>query len=349
MIDDAAMSPAHTFDDATRRALAAIVGAPRFVQPWLERFYTADEAALLASFAPTIAKGEGRHASASAQALHEAWRRGVLDRDDDGSFSPASFHSRYDLWAMFEDPGDVPAEILDQLAEWEIADYSEGVHDDVARARAGGSSGRAPGSAGTTDYAYVLLDEAARLVEQTAQVYLWPCDCRAMMRGCDMPMMVCLRFENDRDRGEPIDQARALEILREADDAGLMHTAFVDTTRSNHELGASGGICNCCADCCWPHLAAARLDAQDVWPRRRYRAQVDPAACSLCGICEERCPFKALRMADGAWHGGVATAADGPADGQSLWFDAAECRGCGLCATGCPSSAIAMIALSDSA
>ena len=187
--------------------------------------------------------------------------------------------------------------------------------------------GGAPEPGGDADYAYLLLSEAEEMVRREEHVYLWRCDCRTLMRACDQSVDNCLRFHNDRDVGLEISKELAIDILREADAAGLMHCDYV---------GFGGptdphAICNCCTDCCQPQLASQRLGVSDVWPRRRYLASVSADACTLCGTCTERCPFGALSVA--------ATGAD-----ESLVLAEDECRGCGLCATTCLEAAIQMVA-----
>ena len=88
-------------------------------------------------------------------------------------------------------------------------------------------------------------------------------------------MYACLRFDNDRGVGWEISRERAIEILRETDKAGLMHTADY-----HGDPATAGAICNCCTDCCYPHLATDRLGTSDVWPVRRYVAEIDEAACT---------------------------------------------------------------------
>ena len=90
------------------------------------------------------------------------------------------------------------------------------------------------------------------------------------MGHCRKPLNVCLRFDNDRGLGWEISRERALEVLHEADRVGLMHTDYVG--RSAGDLHA---ICNCCTDCCFPHLATTRLGTESVWPRRRHVAGID--------------------------------------------------------------------------
>lgn len=311
---------------ATWQRVAANVGAPEFVLPWLDRFYDDEDAALL------LALGDGpRTESDLAVALGlpgddvrslvgRAYRRYVVDLADD-TVSASSFADRSALWAQFEGWKDVPGTVRAELVEWWLADYTESVREALTKLRDGKP---APGR--DADYAYLLLTEAEDLVRSQERVYLWPCDCRTLKGACGQSVYNCIRFANDRDLGWEISKERAIAILHEADTAGLTHTDYVG-------LGGESdphAICNCCTDCCQPHLAAERLGMSDIWPRRRHVARLLPDACTLCGTCTERCPFGALTIAQGA---------DGV---EALVLTDGECRGCGLCATGCPGDAIAM-------
>jgi ferredoxin len=309
-----------------RDRLAVVVGAPDFIRPWLDRFYDDADGELV------LALGDGpRTVSDLAVALgtslgeldprlDHAWRHCVVDREGE-LVSAASFVDRCGIWAQYEGWKDVPRGVRGELAEWWLADYTESVRDTLTKLRDGHPS---PGQEG--DYAYLLLSETEDLIRSQERVYLWPCDCRTLKGDCAHSVYNCIRFFNDRDRGWEISKERAIDIVREADAAGLTHTDYVGLTseRDPH------AICNCCTCCCQPHLAAARLEVADVWPRRRHVARLLPDACTLCGTCVERCPFGALSMKES--EGG----------GEELVLAAAECRGCGLCQTGCLESAIVM-------
>jgi Pyruvate/2-oxoacid:ferredoxin oxidoreductase delta subunit len=288
-------------DEETRKLVARVTGAPDFITPWLDRFYDAGDAELV-----RLASGEPPDlGEIPAPRLDRAVRRAILDRRDDGSFAPSSFHDRLEIWAMLEGWKDVPAPVHERLADWEVAHYTESVREDPE-----------------TDYTYLLLDEAEAVIAAEPHVYLWPCDCRAIVSRCGKPSAVCLRFNNDRGLGWEISRERAVEVLRETDAAGLMHTDYI-----GRSAGDPHAICNCCTDCCFPHLAAARLGIEHEWPRRRHLAVVDDDACALCGTCAGRCPFEGIAMADEA---------------STPVVDASGCRGCGLCSTGCSAEAIAM-------
>ena len=230
--------------------------------------------------------------------------------------APSSFADRLDICAMFEGWRDIPGDVRRRLADWATDDYAASVHDDLEALKSGN-----PGGSREIDYTYLLLPEAEAVIAAEEHVYLWPCDCRAIVGSCDKPLDVCLRFDNERELEREISREQALEILRMADAAGLMHTDYL-----GRSAGDTHAICNCCTDCCFPHRAAARLEAESVWPRRRHLAVVDREECTQCGDCVERCPFGAATMS---------------ADDEPL-VEAAECRGCGLCSTGCPAEAIAM-------
>ena len=310
-------TPAHEAG-ATLAQVAAFVGAPDFVLPWLDRFYDGDDIGVLLAAADPAGL-----ASVEPERLERALRRGVLDRDKAGAHTPASFADRLDIRAMFEGLSDIPADVRARLADWATDDYAASVRDDLEALKSGD-----PGSSRQIDYTYLLLPEAEAVIAAEEHVYVWPCDCRAIVGGCDKPVDVCLRFDNDRGLGREISRERAVKILRETDFAGLTHTDYL-----GRSAGDTHAICNCCTDCCFPHRAAALLDAESVWPRRRHLAVVDREECTGCGTCAERCPFSAITM----------NADDEP------FVEAAECRGCGLCSTGCPAEAIAMQPLAASA
>jgi Pyruvate/2-oxoacid:ferredoxin oxidoreductase delta subunit len=291
--------------------LAAVVEAPAFIIPWLGHFYDRGEIDL----ALAAAAGElpGTH---SRKVLDRAVRRAIIDREDD-AFTPASFHHRYELWAFYEHWADIPQKIRDLLNEWELDDYLDEVGAGISavlenRAIENGQQG----------YTFLLLQEAEQLLRTRPAIYLWPCNCRAMMGRCEKSQTVCLRFDNERDIGWEITPERAITILRQCDREGLMHTAYLSSMHGHH------GICNCCSDCCFPILAGEKLGAGDVWPVRRYVAVVDAEACTSCVRCVKRCPFDAITL-------------DRHREPR-LQIDLAACRGCGLCATGCPESALTM-------
>jgi Pyruvate/2-oxoacid:ferredoxin oxidoreductase delta subunit len=301
-----------TMSEEAYADVAACVDAPSFIVPWLSRFYEPEDIRLIATVA-----GDSGISSFSAQAVARAIRRAVLDYAPNGGYLPASFHKRYEIWALFEGYTGIPSDVRRALNEWELDDYLLEVGPGIQNLAKGG-----PENSDQSDYTFLLLEEAEEMLRSLPRVYLWPCNCRAMWGNCSHSHSVCLRFENDRDIGWELTPERAVEILRQADSEGLMHTAYTNSRHGHH------GICNCCADCCFPILAGKRLGAAELWPVRRHRAAVDPEACRGCRDCLSRCPFGALTMRKGV--------------DRTPQLDAHACRGCGLCSTGCPQNAIEM-------
>jgi ferredoxin len=121
-------------------------------------------------------------------------------------------------------------------------------------------------------------------------------------------------------RGVTKEEAR--KIMREVEDAGLVHKAFHNGSNIEKE---ENSICNCCKDCCdtftlWRNGAAPLVNST------MYLSVIDPVSCSGCGICVERCPVDAIVIND-----------DGIAVREEKY-----CIGCGVCARFCPSDAISL-------
>ena len=98
----------------TMAAVAAAVGAPDFILPWLDRFYDEDDAELMLAAAND---GAAPLAGAGEERLARAVRRAILDRDEAGVYAPSDFHARLEIWAMFEGWKDVPLDVHRRLAE----------------------------------------------------------------------------------------------------------------------------------------------------------------------------------------------------------------------------------------
>jgi Pyruvate/2-oxoacid:ferredoxin oxidoreductase delta subunit len=175
---------------------------------------------------------------------------------------------------------------------------------------------------------YLLLEEAVEVLDQVKQVFLWPCNCRSMIRACKKPVYTCLRFDNSQGQGYEISREKAKEIVHMSNRKGLMQSGELGRDRGGRLVGA---ICNCCPDCCFPHLLARELNAEKLWPVSCHVAEWHKEDCSACGLCAKRCPFDAFR-----YDSSLELKQDRVA------FAADRCRGCGLCAVTCPEHAIQM-------
>ena len=119
-----------------------------------------------------------------------------------------------------------------------------------------------------------------------------------------------------------ISKEKALEIMQEAENAGLIHKAFHPGSREN---SPETSICNCCKDCC-DTLELWRSGTLPMINSTYHLAVIAEDACTGCGICVERCPTDAIDLN-----------ADGVAE-----RDENACLGCGVCAHFCPDEAIAL-------
>ncbi len=314
--------------------LFGICGMPMFLEPWIRRFYTPLEIDLLTALKDqSMTVDEIQHqfgAELSDCFLERAWRRGVVRRLDDGRIAPADFHVRFESWALFEGWQDLPEDIKDRLNRWELAHYTARHRRTVASLKEG-----QPRPTAEACPEYLLLEEVARLFARIGHFWLWPCNCRAMVRGCNQPPLTCIRFSNARGIGWEISRERALSIVKEANRQGLMQSAELAVDGQGR---LDGALCNCCSDCCFPHQLARVLDAQKIWPLSRYLAELAPEACNDCGRCVRRCPFDAITQVK-------------KKKGVPLSLPVIEtelCRGCGVCATGCPQEAISMLKIRES-
>jgi ferredoxin len=144
----------------------------------------------------------------------------------------------------------------------------------------------------------------------------------------DAPVINCFSFGKSARHtsaqgfARMITKEEALRIMKEAEEAGLVHKAFHPNSK---ESRPETSICNCCKDCC----DTLRLWRNGTFPlinSTYYLSVIDPDACSGCGICVERCPTDAIELND-----------DGIAE-----RDEGSCFGCGVCAKFCPEEAISL-------
>ncbi len=127
------------------------------------------------------------------------------------------------------------------------------------------------------------------------------CSCRRSRRilnqGCGhLEKDMCIQMGTGAEyyirtgRGRQVSRKEVEEILKKAEDAGLMHQM------PNIEgLGETAAICNCCACSCFAMRVATLFNTPDAI-RSNYVSQVDSDKCVACGQCVENCPTNALRL-----------------------------------------------------
>ena len=128
-----------------------------------------------------------------------------------------------------------------------------------------------------------------------------PCSCRASRTslgdGCGhLAEDMCVQMGKGAEhyirtgRARQITREEALEIVKRAEENGLMHDI------PNIEgAGESSAICNCCACACFGLRAGLMFGARDAI-RSNFVAEVDEAKCVACAQCVEVCPGNALKL-----------------------------------------------------
>jgi ferredoxin len=161
-------------------------------------------------------------------------------------------------------------------------------------------------------------------IENAKSRILAPCGCRVSWgHECDLPLMTCFACF-DRPRGEyyfhqpgrllkEVTLEESLEVVRQAEDAGLVHW----------------GDCYCCDCCCENLFPVAREKRWDLMTPNRFLAVVDEEKCTGCGKCVDRCPFEAIEMKPA-----------GDDNKQKCYVLPEKCKGCGLCIITCKPNAL---------
>lgn len=165
------------------------------------------------------------------------------------------------------------------------------------------------------------FEEISPYIDKAECISVMDCACRVVQKKCNNPIEVCLSFDGgarflvQQKMARFITKEEALKILDEAEEAGLVHVASNTSDRIMF-------ICNCCPCCCLSLGAVTRLKDTVSHPVSNFYTCVNAEDCNACGICEDRCPAKAITLGD------VAV------------VNARLCIGCGLCASACATGAI---------
>ena len=172
------------------------------------------------------------------------------------------------------------------------------------------------------------------IIEKFDDIAVGHCFCRQrrslLGEPCayDSPAMNCFTFGKSARHtvaqgfAKMVSKEKALKIMQESEEAGLVHKAFHPHSRENRP---ETSICNCCKDCC-DTIRLWRSGTLPLINSTYHLAVVDPEVCSGCGTCVEWCPTEAMELNS-----------DGTAQA-----DEKACFGCGVCSRFCPEGAIAL-------
>jgi NADPH-dependent glutamate synthase beta subunit-like oxidoreductase len=127
------------------------------------------------------------------------------------------------------------------------------------------------------------------------------CSCRtareAMGEGCGhLKEDICIQMGHAAEyyirtkRGRQITREEAFEIIKRAEENGLMHQIpNLDGSGKTH------AICNCCGCSCLSLRTASMFINADM-VRSNYVSKVDKDKCVACGECVQNCPVNALQL-----------------------------------------------------
>jgi electron transport complex protein RnfB len=182
----------------------------------------------------------------------------------------------------------------------------------------------------STDLEIHPYEMAEQIIEKSKSWGVRECICKKQQsllgNPCKHGMSKCIqlhpRKENAFDETnstEAITKEEALKILREAEEAGLVHCSM--NTQTDHFY-----ICNCCTCCCLPFRGLTKWEQPYAFVRSNFQAAVKSELCPGCGSCLSRCPFDALSIPE-----------------DVVQVNAERCIGCGVCTISCPENALQLV------
>ena len=144
-------------------------------------------------------------------------------------------------------------------------------------------------------------EEISSYLEENTIFSVSPCSCRTdrevMGEGCGhLKEDMCIQMGHAAEyyirtgRAREITREEAYEIIKKAEDNGLMHE--IPNTDGS---GKTHAICNCCGCGCLSLRTAAMFKNVDM-VRSNYVSVIDPEKCVACGECVEYCPTNALKL-----------------------------------------------------
>ena len=172
-------------------------------------------------------------------------------------------------------------------------------------------------------------DRLTEIIMENSRFALGMCACRQARHfaghGCEMPRETCLAVGNaaefviEKNLMRRVDRSEALDVKRRANAAGLANlTINVDPHNPNF-------ICSCCGCCCVALRTITQFDTPGLVAPPHFLPVRDPALCTQCGTCIERCPTQTHQRTEDGWI-----------------FRQERCIGCGICVSSCPTGALRM-------
>lgn len=252
--------------------------------------------------------------------LQNCYRRAILkkiEREHHLFFKVDRFYTGLSYFAQYEPDHwqRISEEDRQKLDQWCFDTYVEDIRETIERKIQGEEISFHNSN-------LMTLEEAQEMIENMdREIYLQPCNCRAIALKCHKPKNTCIQFGHeintpaDRGWGERLTKEMAKQILKEANQNGLIHS------------GEDEALCNCDGCCCYPFRAAQVLGSKDKWPKAAYSIYWDEEKCIHCRKCVSICNFGAFYLGED----------------NKVCFDREKCWSCTLCAAHCPKDAITFL------
>ncbi|GAA0122861.1 MAG: FAD-dependent oxidoreductase [Clostridium argentinense] len=144
-------------------------------------------------------------------------------------------------------------------------------------------------------------EEVSKYLNENNIFSVADCSCRTarevMGEGCGhLKEDMCIQMGHAAEyyirtgRGREITREEAFEIIKRAEENGLMHQIpNLDGSGKTH------AICNCCGCSCLS-LRTAEMFINADMVRSNYVSKVDKEKCVACGECVQNCPVNALQL-----------------------------------------------------
>jgi len=144
-------------------------------------------------------------------------------------------------------------------------------------------------------------EEISKYLNENTVFSVSDCSCRtsreAMGEGCGhLKEDMCIQLGHAAEyyirtgRGRAITREEAFEIIKRAEENGLMHQI-----PNADGPGHTHAICNCCGCSCYATRLAGMFGNND-FVRSNYVSKVDKDKCVACGECVQVCPVNALKL-----------------------------------------------------
>lgn len=178
------------------------------------------------------------------------------------------------------------------------------------------------------------FQEVSKIINNSDYIGVGNCFCRVAQDLLNDPCKktdlkrTCMMFGDmanfliSQDFIEKISKERAMEILKDCEEAGLVHKAVQEDNDPTKEITA---ICNCCDDCCGT-IGLHHKGANAFSDLTSYLAKVNKEDCVGCGTCVEKCNIHGIELID-----------------DKSTIDESKCMGCGICVHHCPANAMKLI------